>query len=402
MAITATITGGDVQLTGNPVYINCTGGSAPVDSSGYKILLKVISQDQKLEGSPFIDAIAPDSTGKATFDISGYVDQPVKAIFQYPLVGAYKAYPTQAFNIQIQTGERYFDDQGILKQEWGTVNPTIIQMLKGGLSPRQIAMMNADSSNFFNTYVQGDKWLTARPQGDEVHPKQNVKLWYMVASNTSATFKVKIFYDDSTTATKNTTVVGGMNKDNLYEFNCNPTHLGLDLEPTGKRATHFEVSLDFGGSTSHVRNFYFDWRPCERPFFLFFANSLGGVDDVFFSGFGKDKFVTSGEISAYPPQPSNTVYDPTLIPSGKTGQNTWELNTGWKGLTTLQYYRDLMLAKQAWYLYSNVSITSYIPIPVLIDNGDQIIFDRKENRFNFPLSISEAHKSEYPFDNRLY
>ena len=70
LMITATIQGGAVQLTGNPVYISCSGGSAPVNSSEYKIMLKVISEDGKLPGAPFIDAITPDSSGEAVFDIS--------------------------------------------------------------------------------------------------------------------------------------------------------------------------------------------------------------------------------------------------------------------------------------------------------------------------------------------
>ena len=75
MSITATISGGLVQLTGNPVRIQCTGGSAPADVSDYKIMLRIISEDGKLNGAPFIDAIAPNIGGEAWFDISGYVKE---------------------------------------------------------------------------------------------------------------------------------------------------------------------------------------------------------------------------------------------------------------------------------------------------------------------------------------
>ena len=396
MTITATITGEAVQLSGNPVRIQCTGGSVPAGASEYKILLKVISEDGKLDGAPFTDAIAPDDSGEAWFDISGYVDKPVKALFQYPLSGASVAYPTQAFNIQIQPGERYIDVDGDLQEVWGTAS-SIFQMLKGGLSPRQIAMMNDDSTNFYDTYIAGNKWLTPRPWGEYVHPTQPVKLWYMVAAGASANFKVITYFDDGTDDTY--TVGVTLNTDYLYEFNCNPVNLGVDLEPTGKQATHFDVSID---GVSETRRFTFDWQYIERPVFLMFANSLGGIDDVYFSGFIQDKFSTEGNTVYRPPLRDDTVFDPTLHAPNKSGQNRWTINTGWKGITTIQFYRDLLLSKQAWYLYSNVGVTTYIVIPIIVDTGEKTLFNRKDNLHALEIEFSEAHTSRFSFDNRMY
>lgn len=400
MAITTTIYGGNIQLTGNPIWIKLSGGSAPVGSSEYKLMLKVISEDGKLAGAPFTDAISPDSSGEAWFNISGLVDQPVKAVFQYPAVGAVVAYPTQAFNIQVQCGERYIDSAGELQETWGATS-SVFQMLKGGLSPRQIAMMETAGTNFYKTYIEGKKFLTARPQGDFVHPTQWVKLWFMFETDATATFRVKGVYDDGTDASYAEEV--SFDVDNLYEFNCNPSRLGIALEPTGKQMVYFDVWIDFGaGVSSHVRRFNFDWRPVERPVFMFFANSLGGVDDVYFSGFIQDKFTTEGTVVGMPPQRGDTVYDPTLHFSGKTGQNRWIFNTGWKEIPDLQYYRDLMLARQAWYLYSNISVTTYIVIPVLVDVSEKLLFNRKEDQFSMEMEVSEAHQSAFAFDNRMY
>ena len=106
MAISITIPDGTVQLTGNQVLIKASGGAAPSGSEEYRITLRVASTDSKLFGAPFIDAIAPDSSGKATFDISGIVDQPVTAVFQWPLSGVVVVYPAQAFKITVEAGER--------------------------------------------------------------------------------------------------------------------------------------------------------------------------------------------------------------------------------------------------------------------------------------------------------
>ena len=395
MAITATVIGEAVQLTGNPIRIHCTGGSIPAEASEYKITLRITSEDGKLEGAPFTDAIAPDISGEAWFDIAGYVDQPVKALFQFPPSSTSVAYPTQAFNIQIQPGERYIDVDGNLQESWGTTS-SIFQMLKGGLSPRQIAMMNDDGSNFYDTYIAGNKWLTPRPNGDLVHPTQAVKLWYMVAATVGATFTVKTYFDDGTDTTYSTGVT--LNKDSLNEFNCNPANLGVDLEPTGKRAKYFTVSV----GTSDIRNFYFDWQYVERPIFLMFANSLGGIDDVYFSGYIEDKFDTEGNTVYHPPMRDDTVYDPTLLTPNKTGQNKWKFNTGWKPLTILQFYRDLLVSKQAWYLYSNISLTTLIVIPIIVENSSKTLFKRKDNLFSMDIEVSEAHQTKFSFDNRMY
>lgn len=399
MAISVNILGETVQLSGNPVYIECSGASAPAGSSEYKVMLRVISEDGKLLGAPFEDAITPSTSGEALFNISAYVDQPVKAQFQYPASGIYVAYPTQAFNVQVQAGERYIDTNGDLQETWGAVS-AVIQMLKGGFNPRQIAIMNDASTSFYKMYIQGGNWLTARPDGDQVHPTQEVKLWYMVdADKTGVVFNVRTVYDDET-EDNYASAAFAMGKDNLYEFNCNPILHGVDIEPTGKKAEFFQVWLS-GGETSDVKGFYFDWRPCERPIFLFFANSLGGVDDVFFSGYIKDRFATEGKVSEFPTQNTDTVFDPTLVPTGKTGQNKWTFNTGWKPLTTMQYFRDLMLARQAWYKYSNL-VFSYHLIPILIDSGEKTILDRQNNMFNMNIGVSEAHRSAFVFDNRSF
>lgn len=394
MALTITIPNGLVQLTGNPVYITVAGGSVPVGSTGYKLLLKVTSTDGKLKPVP-PDGIVP-VAGSATFDISGYVDQPVTAVFQWPLSGIKKEYATQAFNITVEAGEYYIDSDGEEVETWSAVTEDM-QLLKGGLSPRQVAALRDAGSDFYTAYIIGGKWLTARPQSEKVHPTQPVKLWYLPATDNTVNFRVKGFYDDGTDDTVDTEVI--LDPDKLYEFNCNPAQSGLELEPTGKRMLYFDVSLV---GESETRRFVFDWTYCERPVFLMFANTFGGVDDVFFSGYLRDGFNTQGETSNRPPQITDTVFTPTLINVNRTGQNRWVVNTGWKSITELQFYRDLLISKQAWFLYRNITQTTTSIIPVIIDAGDFTLFDRKEDLYSLEIAFSEAHVSMHSFDNRIF
>jgi hypothetical protein len=400
MSITATIPGGAVQLTGNQVRIYCTGGAAPVNSSEYEIMCKVISQDGKLPGAPFIDSVAPNSNGEAVFDISGYVDQPLPVVFQWPVNGAINAYPTQAFNIQVQVGERYIDSDDLLHETWGATSE-VFQMLKGGLSPRQVAVMKDAGFTCYTKYIQAGKFLTAREWGGEVHPLQPVKLWFIPDTNIMAALSVAGYYDDGSSVVKTAPVF--LQTDYLYEFNVNPVQLGHTLEPTGKQMLYFDVWVESSGNLmSESRRFQIDWRYCERPVFLMFANSFGGIDDVYLSGYIQDKFQSNGAVSYRPQQETDTVYTPTMLSLDKTGRNRWSINTGDKSLTHIQYLRDLLVAKQAWYLYTNLSQSTTSIIPITEISAGEILINRMEDNYSLQIDFAEAHESKFSFDNRSF
>ena len=401
MSITVNILGEDVQLSGNPVEIECSGGSAPAGSRNYQIVLKIISQDGKLEKFPKVDAITPDSAGKALFDISGYVDQPVNLQFQFPLSGAVKSYSTQAFNVQVQPGETWMDEDGITQEQWGSVSD-VFQILKGGLSQMQLNMMRDAGTNFYQFYLANGKWLTARPWGDFVHPTQPVKLWFMPIAGASATLNSKAVYQDNSEDTYTAAVT--LSADNLYEFNVNPLLLGKpDVNTNGSPINFFDVWLSAGGTDiSDRRRFTVDWKYNERPNFLFFANSLGGIDDVYLSGFIQDRFNVEGSTAFKRATRTDTANDPTIIVTNKQGKNHWTVNTGYKSLPTMQYLRDLLVSKQAWYVYSNAVGGNHRIVPVVVENADLVLADRKEDLYAMEIAFSEAHTSKFTFDNRSY
>jgi hypothetical protein len=399
MSLTTTIEGGLVQLTGNPIWIKLSGAIIPAGASQYKCMLRIISQDSKLYGAPFTDAIPPDSNGEALFDISGLVDQPIKKLFQFPLSGASVSYPTEAFNIEVQNGERYVDADGTLHEIWGDISDTF-QLLKGGASPRQIALWNDAGSDFYSTYLGAGRFLTHRPWGDFVHPDQPVKLSYMSVINQDVDFTVIAYFQDGTKETYSVPVI--LNTDSLYEFNCNPKHLGITIETATTKVNHFDVSLKIAGeSVSDKRRFHYDWIYCQRPFFLLFANSIGGIDDIYLGGYASEKFKLESAVLQRPQQKGDSVFDATLIPSNKTGQNNWTLNTGAKDSTQMLHLRDLLLSDQIWLLYPNLSVTIYMIVPVNILEFDEVLIDRIKNIYSANLKVSEAHTSRFSFDNRI-
>ena len=397
MAITTFILGGYVQLTGIPYWVQVSGGEAPAGSSQYKYLLQVINVNGNLLVDPDPDAIAPDENGEAMFDISGIIDQPVKPVFQYPPFGPYVAYPSQAFDIQVKTGESYVDANGTLNEVWGETSP-VYKALKGGVSQRQIAIWTAATTDFYSSYIISGKFLTHRPQSDIVHTTQPVKLWFMVPGNyTGAEYRVKYYFDDGSNDTYSYTL--NMVPGFLYEFNCNPAHLGINIQPTGKKVLYFDVSLN--PNYSDTRRFVFDWRPIERPVFVFFANSIGGVDDVLLSGRMIEKFDVEGNAVRKQPLRDATILDPVLVVPDSLGQNTWSINSGHKSTTQMLHLRDMLVSRQKWLLYPNEAVSAYTVIPVITPGNQFQLIDRNTDLHNIDIDFKEAEQSQFSFDNRL-
>jgi hypothetical protein len=399
MAINAVIINGSVQLSGNPARISVTGGSAPAGSTEYKLLLKVISVDGDLQGAPFIDAIPPDEDGSALFDISGYLDQPVTSKFQFPVSVPILAYSNQMYAVKVQPGESYIDSNGDLKENFGNQSAAI-QFVKGGVSQRQLGMWGY-SGDFYATYVNGQKWLTLRPWGDFVHPNQPVKLYFISKQDQTLDYEIKYYFDDGTSGTYS--VVCAMTDDAIHEFNCNPKLLGVNIQPTGKRVVYFDCRIKSGETSySNVFRFTYDWKYCERPFYLMFANSLGGIDDVYLNGLADEKFQTEGTTVTKAAQYGDTELEPTLIVPNRKGRNSWTISSGWKSFSQMRHLRDLMLSRQVYLLYPNLSVTNYIVIPVIIETGEKMIVSYKEDLQSIEFDISEAHDNRFGFDNSLY
>jgi hypothetical protein len=359
-------------------------------------------------GAPFIDAISPDANGEAMFDVSGYIDQPVTAKFQYPVsipdlenpVSLPKiSYDDQMYTVKVQPGESYIDANGDLQEDWGSESAEI-QFVKGGVSQRQLGMWG-HINRFFSTYIDGQKWLTLRPWGDFVHPNQPVKLYFISKMEQQLDYEIKYFFDDGTYGVYSATVV--LTDDSLHEFNCNPKLLGEDIQPTGKRVTHFDCRLKSGESDySDVFRFTYDWKYCERPLFLMFVNSLGGIDDVYLSGLSEERFQTEGTTVTKPAQYGDSELVPTLIVPNRKGRNSWVVSTGWKSRSQMRHLRDLLLSRQSYLLYPNLSVSNYIVIPVIVEPGEKKLVNYEDDLHAMEIEITEAHDNKFGFDNSLY
>jgi hypothetical protein len=406
MAITATIYGGAVQLTGNPIKVKVSGvGTLPAGAIDYKYLLKVISVDSDLVGAPFTDSIVPDASLEAMFDISGYVDQPVNYgsnfPFQFPSGSPVIEHTSQMVEIQVQPGERYIDSDGDLQENLFSVSASFF-VLKGGLSQRQLNLWSGAGKTFYSEYLTAKHFLTQRPSGDVIHPTQPVRLWFAPIAGDSVKLDITGYYDDDTTQNYQSSITLDISK--LYELNCNPAHsAGMDLYDGVKRMLYFVVKLTKSGATyGEVRTFYIDWNYCERPFFIMFQNSLGGIDDVHMAGFAAENYNTEGTVISKPAGDYDTEYDPTLFTPNRKGQNVFRLNTGWKTQTQMRHIRDMLVSQRVWLLYPNLAVSSYTVIPVIVTNTGSELVDYQKDLLSLDIEIAEAHSDQYVFDNRLF
>jgi hypothetical protein len=390
-----------INLTANPVRVVIQGGSPDPDATDYKYMLKVESTDNKLVGAPFYDAVTPDQYMAAEFDIQGYIDQPVQNTFQWPVSGGAILRTDPTFEIELTAGERYIDVDGKLVETWDN-NPTPIIGFKGGVSQRQLDIWG-NGSSFESIYLQNMLFLTQRPQDDICHIHQPVKLWwYQAVANTVNKLKLTSLYSDGSTNVKDVSVTA--TSIGLYEFNVNPYHHSVALTSGSAKLISWTVALYLNTTlVTDIRKFAYDYGPyCERPFWLMFANSLGGIDDIYFKGFATEGFSTQGNIVYKPALQANTVYDRTLIAPNRSGRNAWKINTGYKTATQMLHLRDMLLSRECWLLYPNNGVTNYYVIPVTITNSNTELVDRMKDMYEMTIEMEEAHNNRFSFDNRLY
>jgi hypothetical protein len=390
-----------LALSGNPVWVTFFGDEPPAEVTGYKFMLKIESTNNMLPGAPFYEAVAPSSTYTARLNIQGYLEKAVKYEFSYPVNAACLQYDYQTHKVVITAGISYIDSSGALQETWNETSAELT-LIKGGVSQRQVAQWRATNQSFNSVYVAAGRFLTQRPQDDICHPYQPVKLWsYGDASRPASILRLVCYYSDNTTTTTNIEITHS--PDYLHELNVNPYHNGISLvkENGAKLQTWSAALYNTNTITSEIRRFAYDLRYCERPFWLMFANSLGGIDDVYLSGYAVENFDVQGEEDYKPVQYDDDVYDRTLVVPNKQARNTWKINTGPKSATQMFHLRDLLCSREVWLIYPSNFVSSYHIIPVNITNNQVEIVDRKQDLYAMDIELAEAHKSQFNFDNSL-
>jgi hypothetical protein len=384
MALTLTIPGGSVQLSGNRVQAEVETDT--ITGALYKLLLKTTSLDASFpEG---IDAIEPDDNDKAVFDIRNRVTLPLVYSFTWPLTGAvYVAQSQMAKKVALDIGERF--TQVVSYENVDTVNwaelaaNNEVLILKGGISKHLQAKYNEQSTTFYQEWIAAGKFLTMLPDNMRVLPGQPVKLWYITPEVSIQTLALNVIYTniDGTPGATAKQVIA--NPDTITELNVDPATLGLNAAEVAS----YELALQYEGNTiTEIRTFQIDQNYYENKTFLLYANQVGGIDSVWLSGRIKKMFPTESERSQRDARITDTQQRPTREVDYKNGRRKWTINSGFKYDYEIEALTGLFESRNVWLLDGNDII------PVMVDDGDNEYFDTMNNNMNsIDINITEAH-----------
>ena len=400
MAITLSeIEANSTHLSGNPIWVKAATSGIPAGATEYKILLQVISSDGELYGSPFTpDAIAPDASNEAMFEISGLVDQEMEKDFQFPLSGLYHGHPGLVYGIKLKPGERYINSNGDLQENWGDLMGPVF-IVKGKLPKGLLSELNDAGSKWYDYFAIGGRFLSLMPLEQTVSPYQPVKVW-MKGNNPDInsyvyTIVITGYFDDGTTQVVEQTPM--IYRDMLFEMDLQPAHHGFVLNNGSKKLLKYTVSGSGNGVDYETRTFNIDWDYREKYWYVFVDNQIGGIECIWLKG--RMKYVPTGErIVSSRPQPKGAgVKTPTLLVSGNNRQRKWIINTGYKtGAGEMEALDILLDAPRAWLAIppdnGSTDLDDYALTPVIFTAGELNLRDDMEYGMdNVDIEIIEAH-----------
>lgn len=394
---TLTVPAGTFHLSGNPIRVNITGASIPSGATDYKILCKVTSVDGLLIGAPFTDAKTP-VTGAASFDVSGYVDQPVDFIFQFPLTGMVSPRDSHTLDVKFQPGERYIDSNGDLQEAWGSLSATHY-VLKGGVSFIDLGQFADDSTTFYAEFVTDLNFLTRIPTNRVVHPYQPNKLCFVSKTATGLSISINAFYDDGHQYAWSQAFTSYENI--MHEMNASPFLAdSVNMAPViaGSKMLYFDYQIIEGGLGPTIlaeMRFYVDHNYYENCNYLFAVNSLGGMDCIWLNGAVEKGFKGSSVFANKPWPSTGTRITRTKIVSNKMGSRTWKINTGYKSTEEMSAMPDLLLSKQVWLLENAGTYNTGTLYPVIIANSEALLHSSMDDLHSLELEIEEAHDNKY-------
>jgi hypothetical protein len=398
MAVNHSIYGGVVQLSGNRVEIEVTNDDLQGESP--RALLKATSVDGAVAGGPFIDSrpwiLQDDDSGKAIFDFSEYLDAPTDYNFTFPY-GDQTAvkHPLRSFNINILAGASYIDDDdasatfGQKIEAWQTGTGIAMRILKGGMSQDRQAQYNEAVTNFYTDFIQGNKYLTRRPNNQRICYNQPVRLWYLLPGTEPVERALYIIYTMADGTAGSTMRMVTLDPDGLYEFILDPAHWNLPANTTQFTVFQMEGLTTIG----EMRTFIIDQDHYENNTFLFYANSLAGIDDAWFTGAVKLSIGSEGETGMQTLDRTAKTRDRSVVVTSKSASRKWTIIPGNRiSVAEIEALQDLIYSKFIWLVWKGKIV------PVNLEDGDFDLTDTFRDMVindELELVFTEAHKNNH-------
>lgn len=384
MALTITIPGGKVQLSGNRVHAEVETDT--VTGEMYNLLLKTTSIDDSFpEG---IDAIEPDDANKAVFDIRNRVTLPLVYSFTWPLTGNVAIeQPQMANQVALDIGERYVqvvNNENVDQVNWAGLTGTTYQILilKGGIGKHLQAKFNEQNTTFYTEWVAAGKFLTMMPDNMRIAPGQPVKLWFITKEETTQALDLVAEYTNSDGTTDSASFAVSIEPGKMYELCVDTGSLGLDASTVVSYTVKLEKN---GAAISEVKKFRVDNSYYDQSSYLLFTNRVGGIDCLWLSGRVKKMFPTESERSQRDARNDDTQQRPTLEVDWKTGRRKWAINLGYKETEEMEAVPQLYESRNVWLLDGNDII------PVMVEDSENEYLDSSKDLNEMDINLTEAH-----------
>lgn len=389
MSVEITSELGNVLLSGNPIFVDVTA-TPPAAVTSYTTLLRITSTDGALVGSPIIDTVAPGADNIAHYNIQARVDQAVDYNFEFPQVNKRISHEWLAFDITLEAGETYIDASGDKQTTWSGVADNH-RILKGGLS--HLKQMEILPENFYDDFIMQGRWLTWQPNNAIISPIQPLKFWYIYYETTPELYNLSVAVEYESGAVAGDVEQISLSPSRLYEFNTNLSLWGIEaIDPDEGKAVYMEISLyKIGSPKQETRTFYFDHNYYEQNTFIYFKNSIAGIDCLWCTGKVTQLINTNTTMGTRPdtPEMRADLKQATQVVSSITGQRKWQINTGHKSKAELAELRDFVLSEQMWLVDGDYTI------PVYLENREQVLAQLARNLDDISFTLLEGHIEKY-------
>lgn len=394
MALAYTIPGGTVQLSGNPVLIKVTGAVAPAGTTDFNVILRVTSLDGQVKGGRWVDAITPDSAGAVRFNISRLVDKPHEPLFEFPLVAASYGYINAIWNIFVEIGIKYIDTDKNLVIRYHADDASIpegqtINIIKGGISDHQRGIYNEAATTFYQQVIQKGKFLTNQPDSVKIGPYQPVKLFLIspYAGNAFIDVITTAYYADG--SSQDFTETSEIYLDGMFEYTMHPAHVGLPLVKIGSPMVRFTIGWGNPATVGDLREYIVDWTYYENETYIWFANSIGGVDIIRCTGAVKRGIETTATEGVRPLDETSRSRTPEILTTAVTSRKKFSVNTGVKLSAEIEALEDLYLSRNIWIQIENRLY------PVTLEGGENELFDSENDIPSRELTFKSAYNKRF-------
>ena len=142
-----------------------------------------------------------------------------------------------------------------------------------------------------------------------------------------------------------------------------------------------------------IREFLSRYR--DHCNYLFFLNSLGGIDCVWLSGSVEKSYNINSVQASKPWNAAATLKTRTTVISSRSGKRSWKINSGWKSRLEIEALSDAMLSKEAWLLEDAPTFNSGTLIPVNVVNSQTVFYNTESDMYSLELDLEEAHENNY-------